>query len=86
MGGKKKKGGNKGKRRKEEPEPEDEFFTMKGEQLEITIQNLREKLQNSKMQRNTLQIEKDMIHDFYQNTREEIKELEAEIKNFDTKM
>ena len=38
------------------------------------------------MQRNTLQIEKDMIHDFYQNTREEIKELEAEIKNFDTKM
>lgn len=44
MGGKKKKGGKKGKRRKEEPEPEDEFFTMKGEQLEITIQNLREKL------------------------------------------
>jgi len=27
-----------------------------------------------------------MIHDFYQNTREEIKELESEIKNFDTKM
>lgn len=43
----------------------DEFFEMRGEQLEITIQNLREKLSNSKMQRNTLQIEKDMIHDFY---------------------
>jgi len=85
MAGKKKKG-KKGRKRKEEPEPEDEFFTMKGEQLEITIQNLREKLQNSKMQRNTLQIEKDMIHDFYQNTREEIKELESDIKNFDTKM
>ena len=84
MGGKKKKG--KGKKKKEEPEPEDEFFTMKGEQLENTIQNLREKLQNAKMQRNTLQIEKDMIHDFYMNTREEIKELEAQIKNFDTKM
>lgn len=84
MGGKGKK--KKGKKKKEEPEPEDEFFTMRGEQLEITIQNLREKLSNSKMQRNTLQIEKDMIHDFYQNTREEIKELEAEIKNFDTKM
>ena len=82
MAGKKKKG----KKKKEEPEPEDEFFTMRGEQLEITIQNLREKLSNSKMQRNTLQIEKDMIHDFYQNTREEIKELESEIKNFDTKM
>ena len=87
MAGKGKKG-KKGKRRgkKEEPEPEDEYFTMRGEQLEITIQTLREKLQNSKMQRNTLQIEKDMIHDFYQNTREEIKELEADIKNFDTKM
>ena len=51
MAGKKKK---KGKKKKEEPEPEDEFFTMRGEQLEITIQNLREKLSNSKMQRNTL--------------------------------
>lgn len=27
-----------------------------------------------------------MIHDFYMNTREEIKELESQIKNFDTKM
>ena len=84
MAGKKKKKG-KG-RKKEEPEPEDEFYTMRGEQLEITIQNLREKLSNSKMQRNTLQIEKDMIHDFYLNTREEIKELESEVKNFDTSM
>ena len=33
-----------------------------------------------------LQIEKNMIHDFYHNTREEIKELEASIRNFDTKM
>ena len=64
MGGKK-KGKGKGKKKKEAPEPEDEFKEMKGEQLEITIQNLREKLTNGKMQRNTLQIEKDMIHDFY---------------------
>ena len=85
MGGKK-KGGKRKKKGKAEVEPEDEYMTMRGEQLEITIQNLREKLSNSKMQRNTLQIEKDMIHDFYQNTREEIKELEAEISNFDTKM
>ena len=27
-----------------------------------------------------------MIHDFYHNTREEIKELEARIRNYDTKM
>ena len=33
-----------------------------------------------------LQMEKDMISDFYSNTREEIKELAARIKNFDTDM
>jgi len=33
-----------------------------------------------------LQMEKDMIHDFYHNTRAEIKELEARIKNYDTDM
>lgn len=33
-----------------------------------------------------LQIEKDMIHDFYHNTREEIRELEARVTNYDTKM
>jgi hypothetical protein len=33
-----------------------------------------------------LQMEKDMIHDFYYNTRAEIKELEARVKNFDTEM
>jgi len=47
MAPKKKKG--RGKKKKEEPEPEDEFMTMRGEQLEITITNLREKLGNSKM-------------------------------------
>jgi len=31
-------------------------------------------------------MEKDMIHDFYLNTRAEIKELEARVKNFDTDM
>lgn len=31
-------------------------------------------------------MEKDMVHDFYHNTRSEIKELEARIKNFDTSM
>jgi hypothetical protein len=84
MGGKKKGKGKKGK--KEEPEPEDQYMTMRGEELEINIANLKEKLQDMKIRRNYLQIEKDMIHDFYHNTREEIKELDARIVNFDTKM
>jgi len=33
-----------------------------------------------------LQMEKDMVHDFYHNTRSEILELEARIKNLDTDM
>jgi hypothetical protein len=82
----KKKKGKKGKKGREEPEPEDQYMTMKGEQLEINIANLKEKLQDAKIKRNMLQIEKDMIHDFYHNTREEIKELDASITNFDTKM
>ena len=53
-------------------------MTMKGEQLEINIANLKEKLQDVKIRRNQLQIEKDMIHDFYHNTREEIKEEDAD--------
>lgn len=84
--GAKKKGGKKKKGPKEEPEPDDRFMTMGGEELEITRANLRERLQEAKINRNILQIEKDMIHDFYNNTREEIKELEAEILNFDTQM
>lgn len=83
---KNKKGKKKGKKNKEEKEPEDHFMEMTGEQLELTITTLREKLHDSKIKRNMLQIEKDMIHDFYHNTREEIKELEARIRNFDTDM
>jgi len=82
----KKKKSKKGKKGREEPEPEDHYMTMKGDQLEITIANLKEKLQDAKIKRNMLQIEKDMIHDFYHNTREEIKELDAEISNYDTSM
>jgi len=47
---------------------------------------LREKLQDAKVKRNMLQIEKDMIHDFYHNTRAEIVEKEAKISNLDTAM
>ena len=47
MGAKKK--GKKGKKNKEEPEPEDEYMTMKGEQLETIISDLKEKLSDRKI-------------------------------------
>lgn len=86
MGGKNKKGKKKKKGKKEEPEPEDEFMKMDGATLERTMAALKEKLQDAKTKRNLIQIEKDMIHDFYHNCRAEIKENDAQIKNLDTKM
>jgi len=85
MGSKKKKGkGKKGKKGKPEPEPDDEFMKMKGVDLELIIADLNEKLKDRKVQRNMLQIEKDMIHDFYRGTRDEVTELSAQILNMDT--
>ena len=86
MGGKGKGMKKKKKGPREEPEPDDEFMKMDGATLEKTMAALKEKLNDAKIKRNLIQIEKDMIHDFYHNTRSEIKESEAEIKNFDTKM
>jgi hypothetical protein len=54
MPAKGKKKGKKGKKGREEPEPEDQYMTMKGEQLEINITNLKEKLQDAKIKRNML--------------------------------
>ena len=85
MGGKAKKGKKK-KGAKEEPEPMDEYMKMDGATLEKTMAALKERLAEAKIKRNLIQIEKDMIHDFYHNTRAEIKETEAQIKNLDTDM
>jgi len=40
----------------------------------------------AKEKRNIVQIEKDMIYDFYSNTGNQIKDLDAEIRNFETSM
>lgn len=69
MGGKKKgKKGRKGKG-KDAEEPPNKFQGMLGEVLEITVKSLKDKLEDAKIKRNWLQIEKDMMHDFYHNTR-----------------
>ena len=63
-----KKGKKKGKKKKKVEIPDDEFSKMDGATLQKTLANLQEKLQDSKIKRNIIQIEKDMIHDFYSNT------------------
>jgi hypothetical protein len=42
---------------------------MDGATLERTLANLWEWLKDAKIKRNIIQIEKDMIHDFYSNTK-----------------
>ena len=84
MGGKKKKG--KKKEKAMDVDPDDPLMQYSSEKLLITQQDLLDKLSTAKVRRNMLQMEKDMIHDFYHNTRQEIRELEARIKNLDTSM
>lgn len=73
--------GKKKKKAKVEPEPEDEYMKMDGITLERTMAALREKLNEEKTRRNLIQVEKDMVHDFYTNTRKEITETESTVKN-----
>lgn len=84
MGGKKK--GKKKKEKAMDVDPDDPLMQYTSEKLLITQQDLLDKLSTAKVRRNMLQMEKDMIHDFYHNTRQEIRELEARIKNLDTSM
>lgn len=83
MGKKKGKGG---KKKKKVEIPDDQFKSMDGGTLQKTLESLRERLKDAKIKRNIVQIEKDMIHDFYSNTKNQINEFTSDIKNFDTKM
>lgn len=84
MGGKKKKKGKKEKAT--DVDPDDILHTYDSTKLQTMQADLKDKLSTAKVRRNMLQMEKDMIHDFYHNTRSEIRELEARIKNLDTDM
>ena len=84
MAAKKRKG--KKKKKNAEIEPDDDYMKMDGETLEQTRARNKDKLAEAKIKRNMLQMEKDMVQDFYHNTRAEIRELEARVKNLDTDM
>ena len=57
----------KSKKKKKEIIYDDEFSVMDGATLAKTLDNLKERLNDAKIKRNIIQIEKDMIHDFYSN-------------------
>ena len=60
-------------------EPDDGLDKLTGEQLELKLQEMRDNLQKSKEKRNMLQIENDMIGDMAGVTKDDIKELIAQI-------
>lgn len=86
MGAKKKGKKGKGKKKKNVPEEIDDYTPMLHTELEEQRRRTKEKLAEAKSNRNMLQMEKDMVQDFYHNTRDEIREIEARIKNLDTDM
>lgn len=76
----------KGKKKKKIVVEPDQFTEMDGATLEKQLQNLRENLEDARIKRNIIQIEKDMIHDFYSNTKNQQNDVEAEVKNYETQM
>jgi chromosome segregation ATPase len=81
-GGKSKKG--KKKKMKEEEELPEEVKAMDGATLRSLIANFKEKLTETKSQRNFIQNDRDMVENFYQNTRNEIEDLRMKIRNKET--
>merc|ERR1719506_3213335 len=86
--GKKGNNGKKGKDVKDAPEEE-----IPEESRDLTIPQLREKIEafqyrlnKSAKERNYMQLEKDMVNRFYEITRQEVKQIEAELLNKDRQM
>lgn len=67
-------------------DPDDPLMQYDAQQLLAIQQEMKDKLSAAKMRRGMLAMEADMIHDFNSNTRHDIKETEARIKNLDTDM
>jgi len=84
------KKGKKAKDKKVAAEPEEE---IPEEFRDLTIPQLREKIEafqyrlnKSAKERNYMQLEKDMVNRFYQITKDEVKQIEAELLNKDRQM
>jgi len=88
MGKKGKKGKKKGKGG-DGPEQEVipvEFLELTRKQLEEKIETFEYRLHKAAKDRNYMQLEKDMVNRFYDITRREVKQLEAELLNKDRQM
>lgn len=69
---------------KKEEEPDDEFMKMIGPELEANLRLFKEKVGDIKSKRNYIQMDRDMVEQFYHNTELEIQELHTDILNKET--
>lgn len=72
------------KKPKKEEEPDDEFMKMIAPELEAHLKLYKEKVGEIKSKRNYIQMDRDMVEQFYHNTELEIEELRTEILNKET--
>ncbi|KAL4463071.1 hypothetical protein ABPG74_007072 [Tetrahymena malaccensis] len=73
----------KGKKKKEE-EPNDEYMAMTGADLSSTLEKLKERVNEMRTNRNYIQMDRDMVENFYHNTLKEISEVKTKISNKET--
>lgn len=60
------------KKPKKEEEPDDEFMKMIASELESNLKLFKEKVGEIKSKRNYIQMDRDMVEQFYHNTELEI--------------
>ncbi|KRX02737.1 hypothetical protein PPERSA_02227 [Pseudocohnilembus persalinus] len=78
----------KSKKSKIPPEPTDPYSLqlkeMSGQQLQSELQLMREKLDEMRTKRNYIQMDRDMVEQFYHNTYKEIDEIKVKVVNKET--
>jgi hypothetical protein len=86
MGKKAGKKGKKGKAPEEEEEIPADLVELSRPQLQDRIDAFQYRFNKSSKDRNYMQLEKDMVNRFYEITKQEVREVEAELLNMDRQM
>ena len=69
------------RRAKKEEEPDDEFMKMTATDLETDLKLRKERVADLKSKRNYIQMDRDMVEQFYHNTEVEIDEIQTDVLN-----
>jgi len=72
------------KKGNQEVEPVDDFTPMPANDLQTQLNLLKEKVNDMRSKRNYIQMDRDMVEQFYSNTHKETDEVETKIRNKET--